>query len=196
MKRVVLLGDSIRLGYERAVRQALGDVGLVWGPATLTLHTFDLLTHFWPWVVCQHPDVVHLNAGHWDSRRVVRGEDGNVVPPHLYSATLGRLFHLLKAHTQAHIVWATTTPAFAEGFEGFVRRHNLPGRNYADIPLYNAISLDVARSYNVTVNDLGAYVEKEGPASLMLSDGIHFTPTGYEQLGIVTADVIRRTWER
>lgn len=196
MKRVVLLGDSIRLGYEPAVRQQLGDEAVVCAPAVLSLHTTDLLTHFWTWIVCQHPDVVHLNAGHWDSRRVVRGHDGNVVPPELYATNLRRLFQLLRDHTRARIVWATTTPAFASGFEGFVRRHGLPGRNYADIPIYNDISRDVARSMNVPVNDLSAFVEKNNPSRLMLPDGIHFTPEGYELLGAEVANAIRANWAR
>lgn len=86
MKKVVLLGDSIRMGYEASVRESLAEEAFVWAPSDNGQHTVNLLLNFWAWVVPQQPDVLHLNAGLWDTRRVIRGVAGNVVPLEAYRA--------------------------------------------------------------------------------------------------------------
>lgn len=191
MQRVVLLGDSIRLGYEPAARAALGDVAFVWGPPENGQHSVNLLLNFWLWVASRQPDVLHLNAGLWDMRRVAAGVDGNVVPLEIYRANVARLVALARQHTHARIIWATTTPIQAEAAARTHRRSGLAGREAADIPRYNLAACEAAREQGAVINDLHAAVCAAGATSLLDADGVHFTPAGYELLGQTVAAAVR-----
>lgn len=191
MKRVVLLGDSIRLGYEGVVRAELADVAFVWGPAENGQHTVNLLLNFWNWVAAQQPDVLHLNAGLWDMRRVAWGETDTVVPLPRYRENVARLLALARRHTCARLIWATCTPNNQAPLDRTHRRAGLAGRSAADIEPYNRAAVEVAQAEGVLVNDLHRLVVQAGPANLLDADGVHFTPAGYETLGKAVAQIVR-----
>ena len=191
MKRVVLLGDSIRQGYEPAVRAQLADVAYVWSPADNGQHSVNLLLNFWSWVVTQQPDVLHLNAGLWDMRRAVRNHPGNVIPLESYRANVDHLLSLAKQHTSACIIWATTTPIHHDHANITHFRKGLAGRDGADVALYNAAAIEVARRHNVRINDLHQVVTEASPDRLLDADGVHFTAPGFEILGHAVARCIR-----
>lgn len=196
MKRVILIGDSIRLGYEPAVRDHLADEAAVTGPAEGTQHTANILFHLWAWVVTQAPDVVHINAGHWDTRRVIRGEEGNVIPLETYRENVRRILTLLQRHTRARLVWATSTPLRMPEYERTQRRHGGTSRDPASIARYNAVACAEAARLRVAVNDLHRFVMRQGTRRLMHADGAHFTPVGYDALGRQVAASIRRELAR
>jgi lysophospholipase L1-like esterase len=194
MKTVLLIGDTIRLGYEPAVRAALADCAHVSGPAECGEHTTNLLFRLQAWVLARQPDVVQLNAGHWDTRRVVRGGDepGNVVPLAAYRDNVARLIAAVRGHTRATVVWATTTPVLRENYERAQRR--LPGgtgKHPDAIRDYNAAACAVARELGATINDLHACALAAGIERVLLPDGIHFTAEGYELLGAHTSAMLR-----
>lgn len=191
MKRVVLLGDSIRMGYEGTVRAELSDVAHVWAPSENGQHSVHLLLNFWTWVVAQQPDVLHLNAGLWDARRVVRNVPGNVVPLEAYRDNVARLIAAARDHTSARVIWATITPIHPEASERTHRHRGLAGRDAADIARYNAAAVEVAQAAGVTVNDLHAVVLAAGQAKLQDPDGVHFTAAGSTVLGQAVASCIR-----
>lgn len=191
LPRVVLIGDSIRLGYEATVRAELAGAAHVWSPSDNGQHSVNLLLHAWQWIVCQQPAVLHLNAGMWDTRRVVRDEPGAVVPIEHYRENLRRLIALAREHTPARVIWATTTPADDGQANQTHRRANLPGRDASDIERYNAAAVEVARSLGAEVNDLYGLVMSHGPQRLRSPDGVHFTPEGYELLGGRVAESVR-----
>jgi lysophospholipase L1-like esterase len=191
MKRVILLGDSIRMGYEGVVRAELADAAHVWAPVENGQHSVHLLMNFWGWVVSQQPDVLHLNAGLWDMRRVVRGESEGVVSLDAYRANVARLIRLAKEHTRARIVWATTTPVNAEASERTHRQKGMAGRDAANVARYNAVAVEVARAAGVVVDDLHAVVCGAGQAALQDPDGVHFTSAGYDVLGRAVAACLR-----
>lgn len=191
MKRVVLLGDSIRMGYQATVRAELADVAFVWTPGENGQHTVNELLHFWDWVVVQQPDVVHMNAGLWDTRRVVRDVEGNVVPPDAYRANVARLIQLTRRHTQAKVIWATTTPINDAAALLTHLRSGLSGRVGADVEAYNRLAIDAAKENGATINDLHGAVMSAGIDKMLGGDGVHFTEAGYEMLGKHVARVIR-----
>ena len=83
MKKIVLLGDSIRMGYDKYVRKSLEGSAEVFYPAENCRFTFYLLRTLRDWVkngdLPTDADVVHWNAGLWDM--AVLYDDGPLVPP-------------------------------------------------------------------------------------------------------------------
>ena len=82
MKKIVLIGDSIRLGYEKYVKEAFEGVAEVYSPTEncrFAEYTLRFATDWkskgqWPGDV----DVVHWNAGLWDVLELF-GDDGTGV---------------------------------------------------------------------------------------------------------------------
>ncbi len=190
MKRVVLLGDSIRLGYQATVRLELTDAACVWAPAENGQHSVNLLFNFWEWVVCLQPEVLHLNAGLWDTRLVARGPD-NVIPPDAYQQNVARLVRLARQHTPAKVIWATTTPVIEEAAHRTQLRTNGGGRRGPDIEIYNRLAVIAATENGAVINDLHAVVEKAGRKNVLDSDGVHYNAAGCELLGKAVATAIR-----
>lgn len=191
LPRVVLVGDSIRQGYESVVRAELAGVAHVWSPAENGQHSVNLLLNAWTWIVCQQPALVHLNAGMWDTRRVVRDVPGAVVPLDHYRDNVRRLITLTMEHTPARVIWATITPADDAQANAGHRLRNLAGRDAADIERYNAAAVEIARELGAAVNDLHGLVMRCGPKQLRMDDGVHFTAEGYAVLGRQVATAIR-----
>jgi len=194
MRRVVLIGDSIRLGYEGTVKRELAGVAEVWSPSDNGQHTVNVLLNFYSWVLQQRPDAVHINAGGWDVRNVVRGVTGNVVPLEAYRENVGRLIGLIREHTGAKVIWATITAMDIAANMKFHEATGHPGRTEGDIERYNAAAVEVARGMGVEVNDLYGVMMKEGKENLLCGDGVHLTEQGYEKLGMVVAGVVRRAF--
>lgn len=192
MRRVLLIGDSIRLSYQNEVRARLADVAFVSGPNDNGQHTVNLLLNLWSWVITQAPDVVHLNAGLWDSRRLVRGGSENVVPLEQYETNVRRILTHVRTHLPAaRVIWATTTPVIESQALAFHARSGLAGRCGSDIARYNAAATRVAASLDVPVNDLHAVVIAAGPERLLQNDGTHFNDAGVAILADTVAAAVR-----
>ena len=182
MTRVVLIGDSIRMGYEPVVGRALSGRAEVWGPAENGRDTPNVLAHLDDWVISRRPDVVHVNAGLHDIKRP-RDGSGVVVPVERYRENLDLIFRRLAEETGATLVWATTTPVNEEWHherKGFDRRER-------DVEEYNRVSLELARAHGLAVNDLFALVTEAGRDGLLVPDGAHFNEEGCRLLGTAVA---------
>ena len=67
MKQVLLLGDSIRMFYQKNVAEKLGEEYNVFGPAEncrFAAYTHNTLRHWLP--TFPKPDIIHWNNGLWD----------------------------------------------------------------------------------------------------------------------------------
>jgi lysophospholipase L1-like esterase len=63
----------------------------------------------------------------------------------------------------------------------------------ADVGIYNETVVQIAKELGVPVNDLFARVQQIGRDTLLLPDGVHFTPEGYQFLGENVANFITET---
>lgn len=186
MPRAVLIGDSIRLGYEGHVRAALGADAVVLSPRDNGGTSANVLAHLDAWAVDPAPDVVHVNCGLHDLRREF-GAARRAVEPADYA---GNVEAILRRLLDAGIapIWATTTPvneAWHHARKGFDRYEG-------DVTAYNAIAEGVARRLGIPVNDLYDVVMRAGRDALLLPDGVHFRDEGYALLGDAVARAIRR----
>jgi lysophospholipase L1-like esterase len=184
---VVLVGDSIRLGYAPFVAERLKGVAEVVSPAENGADSANVLKHLDEWVIARKPAVVHLNAGLHDLKTDPK-TGAKQVDLDAYKSNLARIVERLSRETKTRLVLATTTPVIDERHQAkkpFVRRD-------ADVAAYNRAALEVlAASPAVIVDDLNAAAQRLGPASALVDDGVHFTPEAYKALAAQVAKTIR-----
>ena len=83
MKKIVLLGDSIRKGYDKYVKMAFKDVAEVYYPTENCRFAAYLLRYIHGYkklVEEGEVDVIHWNAGLWDCLRLRSGWRAARVP--------------------------------------------------------------------------------------------------------------------
>ncbi len=187
--RVLLLGDSISIGYTAHVRELLAESAVVVRPtnakggAENCAGTTKGVEHVARWLDLEGGqwDVIHFNFGLHDLKRVKAdtGKNSNdpadprQAEPERYREQLQEIAAALDA-TGARLVFATTTPVPAGG----VKPHRAPG----DVERYNAIALDVMKEFDVATDDLYSFAlarldEIQKPTN------VHFTKEGSAALG-------------
>jgi acyl-CoA thioesterase-1 len=201
--RVLLIGDSISLGYQPFVAARLkGKADVQHGPAPAPGRGSEnpngnardsryTVANIKQWVVADHAwDVIHFNCGIWDTA-LVDAKTGQTIPagkqpsglvkrkvePEEYRRNLEQIVKTLEG-TGARLVWASTTPVLVE-----------KGNRLEDIPKYNEIAAEVMKKHHIPVNDLYGLVKPSAEA-LLGSDKVHFQLPGYDKLGEQVAQAI------
>ncbi len=183
---VLLIGDSIRMYYQKETQRILGDKYKIYSPeencrfAAYTLNNLRFWLAKYP-----TPDIIHFNAGLWDTAILYR-EDGCFTEMNEYVKNMKRILRVLKS-TGAKVIFATTTPVSDE-------KKNLvgpmpPAHRNEDVIEYNAAVLDAFRNEDVIINDLFSimYDEKE---KYLSQDMIHPNEEGVKLLGNAVAQAI------
>lgn len=154
---VMILGDSISMGYTGGVKKELkGKANVIHNPGNSqgTTHT---KVHIDEWLKLQEWDVIHFNIGLHDLKRVKKaGTSENSNDPNdpyqadvaTYSTNMEEIVGKLKA-SGAKLIFATTTP-FPEGVK--------PYRSPEDVAKYNAAAVAIMKKHSIPVNDLHALV--------------------------------------
>jgi len=185
---IVLLGDSIRMGYQNVAIRELAGTAKVWSPKENCAHTAHTLANLGKWLQDKNPAVIHINCGLHD---MWRNEDGSVRHSQdVYLKNLGAIFAKLKELAPgATLVFALTTPVDQDRQKtsnyGRIVRYN------ADIPLYNTAARKLAEAQGLLVDDLYSAVEEVGTQELIGPDGVHFNPEGCKVLGKAVAAFVR-----
>jgi lysophospholipase L1-like esterase len=190
MKQVVLVGDSIRMGYEPRVRKHLSDVAVVWGPKQNGGNSVNLLGLLHLWTEHRQPDLIHFNCGLHDLRTIFQGSKETVVPLDHYRRNLHTLIRIMRERTQATLVWASTTPIIDEDAHREHAKWLDFDRSNEQVLRYNEVAREVMEIEKVPVNDLYAVVCTHGPASLQNGDGVHYSEAGSRILGDAVADFL------
>ena len=107
--KVVLIGDSIRMGYQPLVAKKCKEFD-VWGPYENCRHSLWALDHFIPWVAEQKPDVLHFNFGVHDASILPDGQHQVLLAQ--YRLCLQRFINVVKELENTRMIWATTTPLY------------------------------------------------------------------------------------
>ncbi|NOZ21348.1 MAG: SGNH/GDSL hydrolase family protein [Planctomycetes bacterium] len=185
---VILLGDSIRIGYQRVVISELAGKANVWAPKANCKHTQFTLEHIEEWVKGRKPAVVHINCGLHDL--FLSKATGK--PRHsldVYADNLRAIFEKLRRLTDAKIIFALTT-AVDEERQATSKTYGRVVRRNAQIAVYNAKAKEIAGEFNVRVNDLYAVVQEGGVDVMLIDDGIHLSPEGAQRVGKQVAQSI------
>ncbi len=186
LPKVVLVGDSIRLGYAPLVAKRLAGKAVVISPAPNGEDSGNVLRNLDEWVLGESPAVVHVNAGLHDLK--VKDKTYQV-PPGDYEKNLKTILDRIQQGTSAKIIFANTTPILDDRH---ARRRAGFDRFEADVRKYNLAAASVMKQAGIPVNDLHKLVEDGGKEKLLLPDGTHYTPEGYEMLAGMVAESILR----
>ena len=178
LPRVLLIGDSISIGYTVPVRQALAGKANVHRIPENGADTIKGLEKIDSWLGSSHWDVIHFNWGLHDLKVTPGG--GRQVPVDAYEKNLAELVNRLKA-TGAQLIWATTTPV-PEGKQN-------PPRDPSDLPRYNAAARRVMESRGVAIDDLYSAVLPRF-REIQLPVNVHFNNAGWDVLGNKVAAAI------
>ena len=181
---IVLIGDSIRMGYQDHVASQLAGRVEVWVPEENGGDSRNVLAHLDQWVFARQPDLVHVNCGLHDLKRAF--DAASSVPLDEYERNVRQILQRLQRELNGAVVWATTTPVD----ENWHHRNKGFDRLEADVEAYNVAARAVAEDIGVPIDDLFAVVEREGKAQLLTQDGVHFTEEGSQLLGRVVAECI------
>ncbi len=186
--RVLLIGDSISIGYTVPVRERLGGRASIHRIPVNGGPTTNGLAHLDEWLGSNRWDVIHFNWGLHDLKYVGPG-GSNAVPgspgsrPQVsledYGRNLAGLVKRLRA-TGATLIWCNTTP-IPEGAQSRV-----PG----DELKYNAAAARVMQTNGVFINDLHEFASRRLPEIQKRAD-VHFTAAGSMYLGTRVAAAIQ-----
>ena len=185
MKKIVLIGDSIRQGYDRYVKMAFEGVAEVYYPGDNCRFTSYILRNILDWkeeTGCgEDVDLVHFNAGLWDDMILIDGK--NHTPIEVYSQNIARIFDMIKIlYPNAKIVFATSTPCNEEFFKTYKYK-----RINADTERYNAAASEIVLARGGSINDLYGLLKDD--QMMYHSDQTHFYTK--EGTRIITDQVIR-----
>ena len=175
--KVVLIGDSIRMGYQPLVAKKCPATD-VWGPAQNCRHSLWALDHFQEWVADQEPDLLHVNFGIHDVSLQPDGEHQILLPQ--YRLCLRRFITKVKELGKTRMIWATTTPLYAPEPEKPMAQWRI--REQAEIKEYNSAALEIVKSEGLPINDLHDIIVRSDFTKCLTEDGCHMTEFGNEVL--------------
>ncbi len=180
LPRVLLIGDSISIGYTLPARRLLERRATVHRIPVNGGPTVNGLEHLEQWLGRGPWNVIHFNWGLHDLRIM---EDGrHQVTIDEYEKNLRILVERLK-RTGATLIWASTTPVPDAAV-------NPPRRN-GDVIAYNAVAMRIMQDNAIEIDDLYALALPR-LGQLQRPANVHYTDAGYEVLAEHVAASIRR----
>lgn len=194
LPNVLIIGDSISIGYTPRVTELLKGVANVSRPNANCGDTRQGLRSLNNWLGTSHWAVIHFNWGlhdlcyrHPESKLYGNRDKVNgtlSVTPEQYALNLEELVRQLK-ETGATLIWASTT-LVPEGEAG---------RFVGDDVKYNAIAAEIMERHGIVINDLHS-LSASFPATYFTKPGdVHFTKAGSEKLAGQVAEAIRSALE-
>lgn len=180
MKKVTLLGDSIRLGYGQKVPALLQGEYAVFQPEDNCRFAKYTLRGLFEWrEQIEGSDVIHWNNGMWDVSDLFG--DGYFSPLEEYRANIKRIAELLLKITPK-VIFATTTPVR----DGYMYQTN------DDIRLFNDTVTPMLSDMGVVINDLFQTVYPQRIAYIREDDKLHLNDAGIDICANQVANCIRK----
>lgn len=180
LPHVLLIGDSISIGYTVAVREELKGKANVHRPLTNCGPTILGIKQIDSWLGDKKWDVIHFNWGLHDLKYMgANGENladpkdaasHQQVPIDEYEKHLQTLVARMKK-TGATLIWCATTPV-PEG---------AGGRVVGDSARYNEVAAKVMKEQGVAIDDLYSFAKPQ-LAEIQLKANVHFSPEGSKVL--------------
>ena len=194
--RVLLIGDSISIGYTVPVRKHLQGKALVFRPPVNCQFTGYGLANVKKWLGTNKWDVIHFNWGIWDTHLLdakgnlvhTADETKSAVPLHIrytpeqYRTNLTQLVNILQA-TGARLIWAETTPVMSR-----------TGARFEDIRIRNDIAAEIMKARKIEIDDLYAFTLPH-VKEWQNADQVHFNAAGNDKLGERVGSFILRALE-
>ncbi|MSU78803.1 MAG: SGNH/GDSL hydrolase family protein [Gemmataceae bacterium] len=169
LPRVLIIGDSISIGYTPATRKLLAGKANVHRIAENGGPSDNGAKKIAKWLGDGKWDVIHFN---WGLHDLKLGSGKHQVPSDEYEKNLRQLVKTMKA-TSAKLIWCSTTPV-PEG------KLNPPRKN-SDVIAYNAIAKKVMDENSVAINDLYAFALPQMD-KIQQPVNVHFSAKGSKVL--------------
>jgi arylsulfatase len=167
LPRVLLIGDSISMGYTLPVRKLLAGKANLHRIPTNGGPTTNGLANLQKWLGDGKWDVIHFNWGLHDLKLI---DNKHQVPIDDYEKNLRELVTQLKA-TNAKLIWCSTTPV----------PDGASIRNREDGPKYNTVAKKIMDELQVPIDDLYEFALPQLD-KIQLKENVHFSPAGSEVL--------------
>lgn len=180
MKKLVLLGDSIRMiGYGTKIKQYLPDYE-IWQPDDncrfaryLLRLLFENMDHI------KDADIIHFNAGIWDTCDLF-GDGLSFTPIDEYVNTISRIADILLRITKK-VYFSTTLPI----------RQGQPHNKNEIVAQYNDAVTKVLIKKGVKIIDLNGIIKKDINRYIREDDCIHLNDAGIDLTARAIASVIK-----
>lgn len=191
MKKVLILGDSIQMYYQKYVKEYLGDdVELYYDEhdnGRFTNYTYWQLNQFYR--LHGNFDIVHFNNGYWDMNvEAPMTTSLNEIPD--YVRGLEKIVKYVQERNGT-VIFATTAPIFKSGnTKDNTGIDNLFLVKNEVVINYNNAAKELMKQYNVEINDLYAELLK-GENYYKCDDWLHLTDEGCRVCGEQVAKVIK-----
>ena len=194
LPKVLILGDSISIGYTVPVRNLLKGKAEVIRPKANCGPSERGVANIKKWLGDGKWDVIHFNFGIWDTHFINKGK---IVPRGKVSSTpdakrrnsteqyiknLKTIIEALKK-TQAKLVFATTTPWISYGEDTLEL-----------IKTNNQAAVELMKAEGIAINDLNT-LATANLKQWQKKDGCHYTLEGSKGLAKQVAEVIGKTLE-
>lgn len=186
---VLLIGDSISIGYTVDVRKQLkgkADVFRIKTNARTSVYGTQNITK---WLKGKKWDAIHFNWGLWDicyrnPKAKTQGHRDKVngklsVTPEKYKEAIQTIIAELKK-TNAKLIWCATTPVPKKE----------AGRIEGDEIKYNLIAKEIMDKNNIAINDLHAHAMIKLDKIQKPDGDVHFTAEGSAYLAEKVASEI------
>jgi hypothetical protein len=190
LPHVLIIGDSISIGYTPYVAEILKDEAIVSHHKGNARHTGTGMKMLDQWVGTTKWDVIHFNWGLHDlcyrdpdsSARDNRDKIRGTISTNLeqYERNLDQLVQRLKKNG-ATLIWAQTT----------VVPEGETGRFVGDDRKYNEVAARVMKKYDIMIDDLYTLTEGFSPDLFVKSGDVHYTNDGYRKIAAQVAEKIR-----
>lgn len=179
LPRVLLIGDSISIGYTLPVRDLLKGKANVHRIPQNGGATDVGLEKMAGWLGDGKWDVIHFNFGLHDAKYL--SETAQRSSREQYRENLRMLVDQMKA-TRATLIFATTTPVPKGGILS-------PTRKFDSIEQRNTIAVALMQEHGVAIDDLYS-VALPALATVGRENDVHFSPEGYSLLAKAVAESI------
>ena len=197
LPNVLIIGDSISMGYTLLVRQQLQGIANVYHPMNekgakagqpANCGSTDRgIKNMDAWLGNTTWQVIVFNFGLHDlewhdaaGAYVPPGQGKQNAPPDLYEKNLRQIVARLEK-TGAKLIWATTTPVPANSF----------GRTQGDEVIYNKVAEKIMKENNIAIDDLCGIVTPRFSELEHSPGNVHFNNEGYKVLASSVAESIK-----
>lgn len=190
LPKVLIIGDSISIGYTPIVKKELENKAIVTrhkgnaGPTIRAMKNID------QWLGDTKWDIIHFNWGLWDMYGWEYDKDDR--SPEMYKMRLEKLVSRLKK-SKAKLIWGTTTPVCPAPEKTMEKRfHKKVIISKENERAYLEAAEAVMKKHEIQINDLYNFINPDLKTYAIAPNDVHYTKDGYKKIGKRVADEINK----